>query len=274
VAVTTTFWRRKAPKDPEGRMPLREHLDELRKRLFRAAVGVVLGGVAGWFLWKDYILPALIKPLYQFAADGGGLNYDTVIQPIEIQIKGALWVGIIVSSPVWIYQLWAFITPGLTRKERAYATGFVAAGVPLFLGGVALAWSVLPTTMHFVAEFSSAGAKNLIGASNYLSFVMRLLLAFGIAFLLPVVLVALNFVGVVSGKAILKQWRIVVFLCFVFAAVFTPTPDALTMIIMALPLIFLFFVAIAISLVNDRRRAKRNPQADYSQLDDDAASPL
>jgi len=255
-------------------MPLREHLDELRRRLFRAAIGIVLGAVAGWFLWKDYILPALISPLKQFAADGGGLNYDSVIQPIEIQVKGALWVGLIVSSPIWIYQFWAFITPGLTRKERRYAGGFVAAAVPLFLGGVLLAWSVLPTTMHFVAEFSSEGAKNLIAASNYLSFVMRLLLAFGIAFLLPVVLVALNFVGLVSGAAILKQWRIVVFLCFVFAAVFTPTPDALTMIVMAAPLILLFFVAIGISLVNDRRRKRRSAELDYSSLDDDAASPL
>lgn len=257
-------------------MPLREHLDELRKRLFRAALGVVLGAVAGWFLWADIILPALIEPLGQLNADGGsgGLNYNSVIGPIEIQIKGALWVGLIVSSPVWLYQLWAFVTPGLTRKERGYAIGFVAAAVPLFLGGVALAWSVLPTTIKFVAEFTSAGANNLIDATNYLSFVMRLLLAFGISFIVPVLLVALNFAGVVSGRQILHQWRIVVFLCFVFAAVFTPTPDALTMIVMALPLIALFFIAIGVCLFNDKRRARNKPAEDFSSLDDDTASPL
>lgn len=253
-------------------MPLREHLDELRKRLFRAALGVVLGAVAGWFLWADIILPALIEPLSQLAS--GGLNYNSVIGPIEIQIKGALWVGLIVSSPVWLYQLWAFVTPGLTRKERGYAVGFVAAAVPLFLGGVALAWSVLPTTIKFVAEFTSAGANNLIDATNYLSFVMRLLLAFGISFIVPVLLVALNFAGVVSGRQILNQWRIVVFLCFVFAAVFTPTPDALTMILMALPLIVLFFIAIGVCIFNDKRRAKNKPVEEYANLDDDTASPL
>ena len=273
MAVTTTFRRRKSPKDPEGRMPLREHLDELRKRLFRAAIGVVLGAVAGWYLWKDTILPALTKPLDAFG-DQGALNFNSVIGPIEIQLKGSLWVGLIVSSPIWIYQLWAFVTPGLTRKERNYAIGFVTAAVPLFLGGVALAYYVLPTTMKFVAEFTTSGAYNFIDAATYLSFIMRLLLAFGIAFLVPVLLVALNFAGILPGKVVAKQWRIVVFLCFLFSAIFTPTPDALTMIVMALPLIFLFFLAIAICLWNDRRRGRANPQDDYSKLDDDAASPV
>jgi len=254
-------------------MPLREHLDELRKRLFRAAIGIVLGAVAGWYLWKDTILPALTDPLKAFGTTGA-LNFNSVIGPIEIQIKGSLWVGLIVSSPIWIYQLWAFVTPGLTRKERNYAIGFVTAAVPLFLAGVALAYYVLPTTMKFVAEFTTSGAYNFIDAATYLSFIMRLLLAFGIAFLVPVLLVGLNFAGILPGRVVAKQWRIVVFLCFLFAAVFTPTPDALTMIVMACPMIFLFGVAILISVLNDRRRARNAPQEDYSSLDDDAASPL
>ncbi|MFB9376488.1 twin-arginine translocase subunit TatC [Kineococcus gynurae] len=254
-------------------MPLMEHLDELRKRLFRAAVGVVLGAIAGWFLWADYVLPALIAPMQAFGT-AGALNYDSVIGPIEIQLKGSLWVGVIASSPIWVYQIWAFITPGLTTKEKRYSIGFVTAGVPLFLAGVALAYTVLPQTFKFVAEFSTEGATNYITASSYLSFIMRLLLAFGIAFLVPVIFVALNFAGLLKARHLLASWRIVVFLCFLFAAVFTPTPDALTMIIMALPMIVLFAIATLICFLNDKRRARNNPTEDYSALDDDAASPL
>lgn len=271
MAVTTSR-RFRTPKDPEGRMPLREHLDELRKRLFRAALGVVLGAAAGWWLWPNVVLPALAAPVE--AINAGGLNFAGAISPLDIQVKGALWVGVIASSPIWIYQLWAFVTPGLTKKERGYAIGFVIAGVPLFLAGLALAYFILPTTIKLIQAFTPDGAFNFVDAPSYLSFVMRLLLAFGIAFLVPVLLVALNFAGLVKGRMILKQWRIVVFLCFVFAAVFTPTPDALTMIVMACPLIFLFFIAIGVCLWNDKRRAKNAPPELFPDLDDDTASPL
>ncbi|WP_338073510.1 twin-arginine translocase subunit TatC [Kineococcus siccus] len=273
MAVTTTFRRRRTPKDPEGRMPLREHLEELRKRLFRAAIGVVVGAAAGWWLWPNVVLPALERP-FNSLGGRGGLNFAGAISPLDIQVKGALWVGLIVSSPVWIYQLWAFVTPGLTRKERGYAVGFVSVGVPLFLAGMGLAWYILPTTMKLIQQFTPNSAFNYIDAPSYLSFVMRLLLAFGIAFLVPVLLVALNFIGLLPGSVVLKQWRIVVFLCFLFSAVFTPTPDALTMIVMACPMILLFGVAIFICVVNDKRRLRNRPQDDYSELADDAASPL
>ncbi|WP_432496026.1 twin-arginine translocase subunit TatC [Kineococcus gypseus] len=255
-------------------MPLREHLDELRKRLFRAALGVVVGAAAGWWLWPNLVLPGLEAPFDAFSEGRGGLNFAGAISPLDLQVKGALWVGLIVSSPVWIYQLWAFVTPGLTRKERAYAVGFVAVGAPLFVAGVALAYFILPTTLALIQQFTPDDAFNFVDAPSYLSFVMRLLLAFGVAFLLPVLLVALNFAGLVPGRAILKQWRIVVFLCFVFSAVFTPTPDALTMIVMACPLIVLFFLAIGVCLWNDRRRARRAGESEFANLSDDEASPL
>ncbi|MCI2237723.1 twin-arginine translocase subunit TatC [Paenibacillus sp. TRM 82003] len=253
-------------------MPLREHLDELRKRLFRAALAVVVGAAAGWWLWPNVVLPLLARPAETI--DGVELNFATTLGVLDVQVKGALWVGLIVAAPIWIYQLWAFVTPGLTRKERGYAIGFVLAGFPLFLAGIALAYFILPTTMELITSFTPDGVNNIIDTPNYLSFVMRLLLAFGIAFLLPVLLVALNFAGLVPGRAILKQWRIVVFLCFVFSAIFTPTPDALTMILMAMPLIFLFFVAIGVCLANDKRRARNDDTPDYSKLSDEEASPL
>ncbi|WP_369068969.1 twin-arginine translocase subunit TatC [Kineococcus terrestris] len=271
--AVTTFRRGRAPKDPEGRMPLREHLEELRKRLFRAALFIVVGAAAGWWLWPNVVLPTLESP-FDSIGDGGGLNFAGAVSPLDIQVKGALWVGLIVSSPVWIYQLWAFVTPGLTRRERTWAIGFVSAGVPLFLAGMALAWYILPTTMGLITQFTPDDAYNFIDAPSYLSFVMRLLLAFGIAFLVPVVLVALNFAGLLSGGAVLKQWRITVFLCFLFSAVFTPTPDALTMIVMAMPMIFLFAVATTICVLNDKRRRRRDGAPELERLSDDEASPL
>ncbi|WP_432509186.1 twin-arginine translocase subunit TatC [Kineococcus auxinigenes] len=270
--AVTTIRRRRTPKDPEGRMPLREHLDELRKRLFRAALAVVAGAAAGWWLWPNVVLPLLAGPAESI--DGVELNFASTLGVLDVQVKGALWVGLIVAAPVWIYQLWAFVTPGLTRKERGYAVGFVLAGFPLFLAGLALAYFILPTTMALITSFTPDGINNIIDTPSYLSFVMRLLLAFGISFLVPVLLVALNFAGLVPGRAILKQWRIVVFLCFVFSAIFTPTPDALTMILMAMPLIFLFFIAIGVCLLNDKRRRRNSPETDYSALSDDEASAL
>ncbi|WP_245886731.1 twin-arginine translocase subunit TatC [Kineococcus xinjiangensis] len=268
---------RRAPKDPEGRMALREHLEELRKRVTRAAIGLLLGAIAGWWLWQDIVYPALQAPLVDFAEANGiqaQINFGALGSALDFQIKGSLWVGVLVSSPVWLYQLWAFITPGLTNKERRYALGFIAAAVPLFLAGAWLAWWVLPNAVKFLIEFTPVGASNIIDATIYLSFAMRIILAFGIAFVLPVVLVGLNFAGLMTGRAVLKQWRITVFLCFVFAAIASPTPDALTLFTLAVPMIALFFAAVGVCLLNDRRRARKSDEPDYGALDDDTASPL
>ena len=258
-------------------MALREHLAELRQRVTRAAIGLLLGSVAGWWLWADHVYPALQRPLTEVAdeqAINASVNFGAIGSALDFQIKGSIWVGVLVSSPVWLYQLWAFITPGLTSKERRYAVGFIAAALPLFLAGAALAWWVLPNAVKFLIDFTPAEASNVIDATVYLSFAMRIIMAFGLAFLMPVVLVGLNFAGLLTGRAVLKQWRITVFLCFVFAAVATPTPDALSLFTLAVPMIALFGLAVGICLLNDRRRARRSDEPDYSGLDDDAASPL
>ncbi|WP_459642030.1 twin-arginine translocase subunit TatC [Kineococcus sp. NUM-3379] len=268
---------RRAPKDPEGRMALREHLTELRTRVVRATIGLLIGAVAGWWLWAEYVFPALQAPLVQTARTEGidaNLNFGAVGSALDLQIKGSLWVGVLVSAPVWLYQLWAFITPGLTRKERRYALGFIAAALPLFFAGAGLAWLVLPNAVGFLIEFTPEQASNYIVADVYLSFAMRIILAFGLSFLMPVVFVGLNFAGLLTGAALLKHWRITVFLSFVFSAIATPTPDALSLFTLAVPLIILFGIAVGICLLNDRRRARRSAEPDYSTLDDDSASAL
>lgn len=249
-------------------MPLRAHLSELRTRSLRSAIGLLVGAVVGWFLY-DPVFQALQQPILEVTAQQGRtaeLNFAGVGSSFDLKIKVSLFLGVLVSSPVWIYQLWAFVTPGLTRKERRYAVGFMIVAVPLFLTGAYLASLVLPNAVGFLTAFTPTEASNIIDAREYLSFVMRVILAFGMAFLLPVVLVGLNLVGLLSGRAMIAGWRIGVFLVFLFAAMATPTPDAVSMLALAFPMLSLFAIAVGISLLNDRRRRQRQAAA-LAELD-------
>jgi len=250
-------------------MPLREHLRELRKRLFLAACGLAVGAVLGWMLY-DPVFKSLQQPLLDTAAHRGGfvsVNFSGLATAFDMKIKVSLFLGMIVTSPWWLYQLWAFITPGLTRRERTYAIGFLGAAVPLFFAGSWLAWWTLPTAVRVLTDFTPKGAANLIDAQVYLSFVMQFVIAFGLAFVLPVVMVAVNFAGLVRASTWAKGWRWAVLLSFVFAAVMTPTPDAITMIVMALPIVVLYFTALGICLVHDRRIDNRRVADGLPRLD-------
>lgn len=236
-------------------MPIRAHLVELRKRVVLAAIGLVLGAVGGWFLY-DPVFEALQQPLLVAAAERHGviaLNFAGIASSFDMKLKVSLFLGVLATSPWWLYQLWAFITPGLSGRERRYAVAFVAASVPLFLSGAALAWWALPNAVALLTEFTPTGAVNYIDAQSYLVFVMRLILAFGLAFLVPVVMVALNLVGMVRARTWSRGWRWAIMLAFVFSAVMSPTPDAITMIVLAMPIIALYFAAILVCRVHDRR---------------------
>src|SRR5919202_2709882 len=179
---------RRRSKDPEGRMPLREHLRELRNRLVKAGIAIVLGAVAGWFLYPP-VFDALMRPLYEIAREHPErfvkVNFGQVASPFNLRLRLSFYLGFLVSSPVWLYQLWAFIVPGLTRREKRYSMSFVAAAVPLLFGGIALAWRVLPNAVKFLTAFTPEGTANIINASDYFTFVLQIILAFGIAFVIP-----------------------------------------------------------------------------------------
>ncbi len=243
-------------------MPLRAHLRELRRRLFRVALGLLVGMAAGWFLYKP-VFEALIRPLKDVAAqrkDIVAINFSGLAASFDMQIQVSVFLAVLLTSPWWIYQLWAFVTPGLTRRERRYVIGFLAAAVPLFLVGALVAWWALPRAVNMLTSFTPAGAQNLIDAPTYLSFVMRLVLAFGIAFLLPVVMVALDMVGVVRARTWRRAWRWAVVVIFTFAAVATPTPDAVTMLFVAFPMCGLYFGALWLCVVHDRRVDRRRAE--------------
>jgi sec-independent protein translocase protein TatC len=248
----------------KGKMPLKGHLLELRKRLFLAALGIVVGAIGGWFVY-DYVFSLLQEPLLDAAArldQTININFGGMATALDMKFKIAFFIGAIVSSPWWLYQLWAFVTPGLTRKERRYTIGFVGAAVPLFLAGAFMAWLVLPHAVRILTDFVPENSTNLQDAQTYLSFVMRLLLAFGLAFVLPVLMVALNFLGFVRASVWAHGWRWAIVVAFTFAAIMTPTPDALTMILVALPICLLYFGALGICLLHDRRADKRQAAID------------
>ena len=250
-------------------MPLREHLLELRHRLFLAAAGLVAGAVVGWLLYQP-LIDLLRRPLDLAAARQGkeiALNFTALGSPLDVQIKVSLFLAVLVTCPWWLYQLWAFITPGLTRAERKYAYGFIGASAPLFLGGAALAWWALPNAVDILASFVPDGTTQLVTAQDYLSFVMRLVLAFGLAFVLPIALVGLNVAGMLRHEALARGWRWAVLAAFVFAAIMTPTPDALTMVLVALPICALYFGALGVCLLRDRRADRRAPDTRSSEHD-------
>lgn len=250
--------RKKRSKSPEGKMSLREHLRELRNRFFKAGIAILLGTIVGFIVYQPSFT-ILTEPITRLSTEEAPVEviFSSVAQPFDIMFQVALFIGLILSSPIWLYQIWAFIVPGLRQSERRYAIGFIATAVPLFVGGIALGWFALPQAMAFFTSLTPEGSAHRVLATVYIPFVTRLLLAFGIALVIPVVLVGLNMAGILEGKTMLKHWRISVFLIAVIAAMGAPGSDVMTMFYLGAPLALLFALALGIALLNDRRRAKR-----------------
>ncbi|MFW6188104.1 MAG: twin-arginine translocase subunit TatC, partial [Actinomycetota bacterium] len=245
--------------NPQAQMALREHLRELRNRLITAAVATVLGMVAGLFLYEPFMrfIQRPIEALNEQTGREAVINFSGVGSSFNNMVEVSLVLGLVLASPVWLYQLWAFVTPALHRRERRYAIGFLSAAIPLFLGGCAVAVLTLPTAVYALTSFTPFGFTNFVQANEYIRFFLQLILTFGIAFVLPVFLVGLNMLGVLPGRTVLRSWRIVVVLVMVVSAMAAPGPDPMTMFYLAVPLLTLFFVAVALCLLLDRRRARR-----------------
>jgi sec-independent protein translocase protein TatC len=239
-------------------MTLGQHLIELRKRLFRSALAIVAATIAGWFL-ADFVWNALRDPILTIArAHHATINYSNITSAFDLKIQIALTVGLVISSPFWLYQIFAFLVPGLTAKEKRYTFCFFFTAVPLFLAGCAAGWLVLPHIVVLLTSFVPNQDASFIEAKDYLTFVLKLVLAIGVAFVLPVFIVLLNFLGVLSGQSILKAWRVAVLLICVFTAIATPAADVMSMFLLAIPMVVLYFAAVGIAYWHDaltRRKA-------------------
>ncbi|MDO5699156.1 MAG: twin-arginine translocase subunit TatC [Dermatophilus congolensis] len=249
-------------------MPLVAHLRELRNRFLVSLVAILIGAVPGW-MWYETILNTLTAPL---RLRNGDINYANLTAPLAVQIQVSLFVALILASPIWIYQIWAFIMPGLKKNEKWTALAFMLSAIPLFIGGCYLAYVTLPKAVVILLGFTPSEGVNIVPASDYLTFATRFIVAFGFAFLLPVFLVGLNLIGILPAATMLRGWRFAVVGIFIFAALITPTPDPWTMFGLALPMVVLYFLAYGVALLLDKRKAKRRP--DWSDLDDTEASPL
>ena len=255
--------------NPERKMKLADHLRELRKRLFWMAGFILAGTVAGWFLFEP-VFSLLQQPIIDLSEQRGvnaTVNFGTIVSAFDLRIQVSIFLGLLISSPFWLYQLWAFVTPGLKKTERRYSIAFVFSSVPLFLIGTYIAWVSLPNFVVVLLGFTPEGSSNVINASQYVLFAIRVLFIFGAAFVMPAVLVAMNFAGLLQARSIIRGWRFAIFVIAVVTALATPTAEPISMLLLMVPLIILYFLAAGIAYLNDRRKRKKAEQLDEELKD-------
>jgi sec-independent protein translocase protein TatC len=278
--------RRKSGTADDGTMSLMEHLYELRRRLFFATLGVLLGTVVG-FIWFGHGIPAIGLPSLSEILTGpycavpatervtfGDTEECKLLatgpfSALELQLKSALIAGAVLSSPVWLHQLWAFVTPALYSKERRYAVTFVTCGGVLFALGAVLAYVVIREGLTVLLGFGGDATIAALSPDSYFSFLIAMLIIFGVSFELPLLLIMMNQIGMVSS-AKLSQWRrYSIFGMVVFAGLVVPGNDPITMLALAVALIMLYELSVQITKIHDRRKAKREA---LIGLSDDEAS--
>ncbi len=251
-------------------MPLSGHLREARRRMLRAAVALAVGTVLGYIL-SAQILDILRAPVLELAeARDASLNYDSVTGAFDLRLRIALFAGIALSAPVLLYELFAYVAPGLTRKEKTYVFGFVFSALPLFVAGCTAGLFLFPHMVELLASFAAPDDSTLLLASYYFDFVVKIVLATGIAFTVPVFVVMLNFLGILSAKSLARSWRLCVIAIVVFSAMATPAADVLSMFLVALPMTALFFGAYLIAALHDRAVSRRNAALSEAPTGDSA----
>ena len=262
------------PVGADGRMALSDHLRELRARLLKVSLIIITGLVVS-LVFFDQLFDIVYVP-YEKAQDAlpNGSTEPTTSGAgggLMLYLKLCGLASVVGTSPLWLYQIWAFILPGLHARERKWSRLFAAIAGPLFLAGIALGYVTLPKGLEILIGFTPEGLTNLVDFNEYLSFFGRTMLVFGIAFEIPLFVVLLNLAGVLPGKALAAHRPWIIVGTFIFAAIATPSADPFTMTFMAVPMVLLFLVSEQIARFNDRRRARNRRNAGLSP---DEASPL
>jgi sec-independent protein translocase protein TatC len=273
--------KRRQPTDfqraADGSMPLVEHIRELRSRLFKASLAIMVAAIGGYMISgrvQDFIDRPYCQYVLAHGVDSCRMNAVGVLDPFMLQLKVALYVGIVVAAPIWTFQLWRFIAPGLLKRERRYAYGFAGGATPLFIAGCALGYVLLTRSLPFFLG-SGANVTVQLDITGYFDFVTLVMLVFGLGFELPLLVLMFNLLGVVSARQLLRWWRPAIFLMFLFAAIVTPTPEPFSMTILALCIAVLYFGAVGLAFIFDGRRAKRRAAEEAAAtVGDDQVSPI
>jgi sec-independent protein translocase protein TatC len=249
-------------KNPQARMPLMEHIRELRNRVLKIVIVLLVGSIVGWVIyphiWHFIEEPycRIPQPSDAFAGKGCHLFVTGLFDALFLRLQISILTGVLLSSPVWLYQLWAFIAPGLYRRERRWSYFFVGAAVPLFAIGAAISYFAMSRGVHFLLALIPPGTSAIITINTYLSYAEAMLLIFGIAFEVPLAFVLLNLAGVLTHERFKKWRRSIIFLVFVFAAVATPSPDPISMLLLAVPCVALVEATEIFAWLHDRRKAR------------------
>ena len=257
-------WLRPPPTPPDGSMTLFEHLRELRYRLVVASLAILVGMIVAWF-FRDYLMDILQLPYFRAVEDFKAKNPEAetllvninVTSPLTLALKVSALAGAVATAPIWLYQVWAFIVPGLLAREKKWTLIFLAAASPMFAAGVFVGYFVLPKGISVLLSFTQVGVSNLQNVNDYLSFLMRVMVVFGIAFVIPLLVLMLNIIGVIKATQLSKYRTLVIFSTFVFGAVATPSTDPFSMLALAAPMTLLFLAAEVIAHILDRRKAKK-----------------
>jgi sec-independent protein translocase protein TatC len=262
------------PVGADGRMALSDHFRELRARLLKVVLTFVLVFVVSLFFFDqlfDFVYGPYEEALESLPEGSSLATTSGAGGGLMLYLKLCGFTALVVTSPVWLYQTWAFILPGLHPNEKRWTRIFVAIATPLFLAGLVLGWLTLPKGLEVLIGFNPDVITNLVDFNDYLQFFTRTLLVFGLAFEIPVFVVMLNRAGVVKGKTLASYRPWIIIGIFVFAAAATPSTDPFTMTIMAVPMVVLYFISEVMARVHDKRVAERNPNAGLSP---DEVSPL
>jgi sec-independent protein translocase protein TatC len=270
----------KRQANPEGRMPLMDHLRELRNRLLKAIIVIVLGmGVALYFSDQSINLvtrpfcDATIRGLTGCTKLGDQLVVSSVFDSFYLRIQVAFFMALIATCPIWLYQLWAFIAPGLYAREKKWAYLFTFTAAPLFIGGAVLAYFVMGRGLHYLLGLTPTGIAPLITVDTYLGYFTGMLLGFGIVFELPLVIVMLNMAGILTHERFRKWRKVMIFAIFLLAGIVNPSPDPWTMLLLGGIAVALVEIAEIFVYFNDKRRARLRPSP-YEGLADNELSPI
>ncbi len=244
----------------EGRMSLIEHLTELRTRIIRSVIAIAAGAVVGWFVYP-WVLDFILEPYCQTLGEDCTLRVDEPLEALSTRMMVSGYVGVGLAVPVWLWQAWRFISPGLYPHEKRHGVVFVTLGVLLFAGGATLAFWTLPRALDFLIEIGGEDLVTEFRARAYIEFIIKMMLAFGLGFEFPLVLVFLQILGLVTPQGLGRQRRLAIVGIVILVAVITPSGDPISLIALAGPMYLFYEAAIVFGRLRQRRRAQQTASA-------------